>query len=118
MTQPLLRGFGSVNRRFIRIAENENKIADLLFQQQLISTVYGVTRLYSDFLSLYEDARVKEATLAFAQKLFEDTRSQVEEGTAAKVELTRANAQVFAARLDVERAQGLLEEQQAILKTF
>src|ERR1035441_527862 len=48
-TQPLLRGFGaSLNRRFIRIAGNEQKIPSLLFQPQLILTVYGVIRLYTD----------------------------------------------------------------------
>ena len=42
VTQPLLRGFGpSLNRRFIRIANNDRKITSLLFQQQLIATVYG-----------------------------------------------------------------------------
>ena len=114
--QPLLRGFGQVNRRYIRIAENESRIADLLFQQQLIATVYGVSRLYYDYVSLYQDARVKQETLNFAERLFTDTKAQVEEGTVAQVELTRANAQVFAARMDVERARGLMEEQAAILR--
>ena len=63
VTQPLLRGFGlAVNRRFIRIAKNEQKIAGLLLQQQLIATVYGVVRLYTDLVALYEDVKVKEET--------------------------------------------------------
>jgi outer membrane protein len=46
-TQPLLRGFGiGLNKRFIRIAKNEVNIADDVFQQQLISTVSDVIRLY------------------------------------------------------------------------
>ena len=53
-----------MNRRFIRIAKNEQKIASLLFQQQLIATVYGVVRLYTDLVALYEDVKVKEETLA------------------------------------------------------
>ena len=61
VTQPLLRGFGpSLNRRFIRIANNDRKITALLFQQQLIATVYGVIRLYTDFVALYEDVKVKQ----------------------------------------------------------
>lgn len=117
VTQPLLRGFGSaLNRRFIRIAGNEQRIGSLLFQQQLISTVYGVVRLYTDFVALYEDEKVKQETLTLAEKLLTDTRAQVEEGTLAQVELTRANAQVFSARQDVINARGLREEQEAILK--
>jgi outer membrane protein TolC len=117
VTQPLLRGFGaSLNRRFIRIAGNEQRIGGLLFRQQLITTVYGVVRLYTDFVALCEDEKVKQETLTLAEKLLSDTRAQVEEGTLAQVELTRANAQVFSARQDVINARGLREEQEAILK--
>ncbi len=116
-TQPLLRGFGpSLNRRFIRIAGNERRIASMLFQQQLIATVYGVVRLYTDFVALYEDEKVKEETLRSAEKLLSDTQAQVEEGTLAPVEATRANAQVFSTRQDLINSRGLLEEQEAILK--
>jgi outer membrane protein len=118
VTQPLLRGFGlAVNRRFIRISKNEQKIAGLLVQQQLIATVYGVVRLYTDLVALYEDVKVKEETLASAEKLYTDTKAEVEEGTQAPVELTRANAQVYSIRQDLIDSRGLLEEQEAIIKT-
>ena len=118
VTQPLVRGFGrSLNRRFIHIANNNQKITNLLFEQQLIATVYGVTRLYTDLVALYEDVKNKEESLALAQKLFTDTQAQVEEGTLARVEMTRANASVFSSRQDLINARGLLEEQEAILKT-
>jgi len=117
ITQPLLRGFGlAVNRRFIRISKNEQKIAGLLLQQQLIATVYGVVRLYTDLVALYEDVKVKEETLASAEKLYSDTKAQVEEGTQAPIELTRANAQVYSIRQDLINSRGLLEEQEAIVK--
>jgi outer membrane protein TolC len=118
VTQPLLRGFGAaLNRRFIRIAGNERKITSLLFQQQLINTVYGVVRLYTDFVALTEDEKVKQETLTLAEKLLADTQAQVDTGTLAVIELTRANAQVSSARLDLINARGLREEQEAILKT-
>ena len=117
VTQPLLRGFGAaLNRRFIRIAGNERKITSLLFQQQLINTVYGVVRLYTDFVALYEDEKVKQETLTLAEKLLADTQAQVDNGTLARIELTRANAQVSSTRLDLINARGLREEQEAILK--
>jgi outer membrane protein TolC len=118
VTQPLVRGFGmNLNRRFIRIAYNQQKITSLLFQQQLIETVYGVIRLYTDLVALSEDVKVKEEAVALAQKLYDDTKAQVDEGTLAPVELTRANAQLFATRQDLINSRGLLEEQEAILKT-
>jgi outer membrane protein TolC len=117
VTQPLLRGFGaSLNRRYIRIAGNEQRIASLLFRQQLIATVYGVIRLYTDFVALSEDEKVKRETLEAAEKLYSDVKDQVEEGTLAPVELTRANAQVFSAKQDLINATGLRDEQEAILK--
>src|ERR1017187_2689803 len=116
-TQPLLRGSGaSLNRRFIRIAGNEQKITSLLFQQQLILTVYGVIRLYTDLVALVEDEKVKLETVTLAEKLLADVRAQVEEGTLAQVEMTRANAQVFSTRQDLINAGGLREEQEAIFK--
>ena len=116
-TQPLLRGFGSsLNRRYIRIAGNQQKITTLLFRQQLIATVYGVIRLYTDFVALYEDEKVKQETVTLAEKLLSDTKAQVEEGTLAQVELTRSNAQVFSTRQDLINARGLRQEQEAILK--
>jgi len=118
VTQPLLRGFGlAVNRRFINIAHNEKKIADLLLRQQLIATVYGVVRLYTDLVALYEDVKVKQETLTSAERLYSDTKARVDEGTQAPIELTRANAQVYGIRQDVINARGLLEEQEAIMRT-
>src|SRR5579883_1553424 len=117
ITQPLLRGFGmSLNRRFIRIAGDEQKIGGLLFRQQLIATVYGVIRLYTDFVALYEDVKVKQESVMLAEKLLADVKAQVEEGTLAPVEETRANAQIYSTRQDLVNAQGLLDEQEAILK--
>ncbi len=117
VTQPLLRGFGrEVNRRFIRIGGNQEKIASLLFRQQVIEIVYGVSRLYTDLVALTEDAKVKQETLTFVQKLYDDTKSRVEEGTQAPLELTRAQAQISASRQDLINSQGLLAEQEAILK--
>src|SRR4029077_14165107 len=108
VTQPLLRGFGaSLNRRFIRIAGNEQKIGSLLFRQQLIASVYGVVRLYTDFVALYEDVKVKQESVSLAEKLLTDVQAQVEEGTLAPVEMTRANAQVFSTRQDLVNSQGL-----------
>jgi len=117
VTQPLLRGFGRrVNDRFIRIGVAEQQITDLLFRQQLIEVVYGVVRLYTDLVALSEDVKVKEETLAFAEKLLEDTKLQVEEGVTAPLELARARAQVSGSRQDLINSRGLLAEQQAILK--
>lgn len=119
VVQPLLRGFGpALNRRFLHIARNNQETSDLLFRQQLIATVYGTVRLYEDFVSLGEDVKVKKETLALAERLYEDNRSQVEHGTLAPVELTRAQASVASARQDLINSRGYFAQQELILKTF
>ena len=58
VTQPLLRGFGvELNRRFIRIAKNSEKISGYVFQAQIISTVAGVIRLYDNLVTLDKTTR-------------------------------------------------------------
>lgn len=117
-TQPLLRGFGvGVNRRFIRIARNNEKVSDLVFRQQTIETVAGIIRLYFDLVSLIEDVGVKRQTLALAQRLYEDNRQKVEQGTLAPIELVRAQAQVAASRQDLANSEGFELQQELIVKT-
>ncbi len=119
VTQPLLRGFGpSVNRRYIRIAKNNEKVTDLLFQEQAIETVAGIIRLYYDLVSLLDDVEVKRQTLATAQKLYEDNQAKVEQGTLAPIELVRAQAQVAAARQDLANSDGFELQQELIVKTL
>lgn len=118
LSQPLLRGRGrDVNLRYIRIAHISQRISRLLFYQQLINTVYGVARLYYDLVSLNENVEVKRETLAAAQKLLEDNRAQVELGTLAPLDLTRAQSLVTSSQLDLIQAEGLVSQQEIILKT-
>lgn len=119
LTQPLLRGFGpTVNRRYIRIAKNNQKATDQLFREQAIETVTGITYLYYDLVSLLDDVGVKRETLVTAQKLYEDNQAKVEQGTLAPIELVRAQAQVAAARQDLANSEGFELQQELIVKTM
>lgn len=117
LTQPLLRGFGaSVNQRFIRIARNNQKVGDLVFKQQVISTVAGVIRLYFDLVTLQEDVQVKRQTLALVQKLYDDNKEKVDQGTLAPIELVRAQAQMASSRQDLANSEGFEAQQELVLK--
>jgi outer membrane protein TolC len=118
ITQPLLRGFGiELNRRFIRIAKNDQRVADLVFRQQVIDTVAGIARLYTDLVSLNEDVKVKREALRLAQRLYEDNKHKVEQGEQAPIEVTRAQAQVASNQQDLISAEGLVQQQELIVKT-
>jgi outer membrane protein len=117
ITQPLLQGLDIANnRRFIRVARNEEKISDQLFRQQLLETLSSVVRLYWDLVSLNEDVRVKQQALELAQKLYEDNQAQVEVGTLAPIEVKRAQAEVARSRQDLTNSTGLIQQQELILK--
>ncbi len=117
LTQPLLRGFGpGLNRRFIRIAKNNEKISDLVFRQQLISTISNIIRLYWDLVSLNQDVQVKRDSLTLAEKLLSDNKVHVEVGTMAPLEVLRAEAETAQARQALSNSESLVLEQELILK--
>jgi outer membrane protein TolC len=117
LTQPLLRGRGrEVNLRFLRIARLDQHASHLLFEQQLLETVYGVSRLYYDLVSLGENVGVQEQSVAAAQRLYDDDKNQADQGTLAPIELTRAAALLSSSRLNLIQAQGEYRQQEAILR--
>jgi outer membrane protein TolC len=117
VTQNLLQGFGSaVNARNIRVQKNNVKVSDLQFKQQVIVTVSAALNLYWDLVSFDEDARARRQALATAQQLLENNRKQVKAGTLAALEITRAEAQVYAAQQDLIIAQTNLLQQETVLK--
>jgi outer membrane protein len=117
LTQPLLRGRGrEVSLRYVHIANLDKKISRLLFDQQVQQTVYGISRLYFDLVSLGESVAVKQEALEAARKLRKDDADQVIEGTLAPIELTRASALVSSSEFDLIQAQGLYRQQEVILR--
>ncbi|MBB5059152.1 outer membrane protein TolC [Granulicella aggregans] len=117
VTQPLLRGRGrEVNLRYLHIAGNNRKASRLLFEQQVLETIYGTSRLYFDLVSLGENVTVKQESLRASQKLVEDDESQVDQGTLAPIELTRARALLGSSQFDLIQAQGLYRQQEVILR--
>ena len=117
-TQPLLRGAGSVNTRYIRIANENRKVSRLLFEQQVLETVYGASRIYYDLVALGENVGVKQEALRAARKLEEDDQAQVDFGTLAPIELVRAKALVSSSEFDLTQSQGLYRQQEVILRNL
>lgn len=115
--QPLLRGFGlAVNNRNIRIARNNRKVSDLTFRQQVMTTVAAIVSAYWDLVSFNENVRVRQQTLALAEKLYEDNKKQVEIGTLAPIEVVRAEAEVASSRQALVQAETQLLQQETLLK--
>ena len=117
INQSLLQGFGrAVNGRNILVSKNNEKISDLTFKQQVITTVSAVLNLYWDLVSFYEDLKARKDELATAQALYEDNKKQVQIGTLAPIEVTRAESQVYASQQDLLISQTNLLQQETVLK--
>jgi outer membrane protein TolC len=117
ITQNLLQGFGRpVLGRNIRVSKNNEKVSDLQFKQQVITTVSAVLNLYWDLVSFNADLKARKDELATAQQLFEDNQKQVKIGTLAPIEVTRAEAQVYASQQDLLISQTNLLQQETVLK--
>lgn len=118
-TQPLLRGFGrSLNSRFVRIAGNNRQQSELVFRQQVITTVATVVKLYWDLVSLNEDVKVRRQNLEKSEKLLADNEAQFETGTRARIEVVRARAEVARSRRDLIAAESLVRQQETVLKDY
>ncbi len=117
VTQNLLYGFGSaVNGRNIRVQRNNLKVTDLQFKQQLITTVSAVLNLYWDLVSFNQDLQARQEEVQTAQQLFENNKKQVEIGTLAEIEVTRAESQLYAAKQDLIISQTNIAQQETVLK--
>ena len=117
MTQHLLQGFGfAPNTRFIKIAKNNREISDIAFRLQIITTVDQIENMYWDLVFAYENVRVQNESLAFAQKTLSDTKKQVEIGTLAPIEVVRAQSTVATDQQQLTLAQTNLQLQQLLMK--
>ena len=117
VTQHLLQGFGfAANTRFIRIAKNNREISDVAFRLQIITTVNQIQTMYWDLVYAYENARVQQESLAFAQKTLSDTKKQVEIGSLAPIEVVRAQSTVAQDQQVLTIALTNLQLQQLLMK--
>ena len=117
LTQHLLQGFGFLpNDRLIRITKNNREITDVAFRLQIITTVDQIENLYWNLVFAYENVRVANESLAFAQKTLSDTKKQVEIGSLAPIEVVRSQNTVAADQQTLVQAQTNLELQQLLMK--
>lgn len=115
--QHLLQGFGpSINRRFIVQARNNKRITEEGFRNQVTVTVSQIQNIYWDLVNAYEDVKVKERSLALAQKTLADNKKQVEIGTLAPIEIVRAQSTVAQDEQDLLTSRTNLQLQQLTMK--
>jgi outer membrane protein len=99
LTQHFLRDFGrSVNAHQIRIAQNNQDISEIQFEEQVIDLVVQAQKTYWDMAFNAEDIKVKQRSMDLAQKTLSDNQVQVNVGTMAPIDLVQAEAEVASRR--------------------
>ena len=117
LSQHLLQGFGfTPNTRFIRIANNNRLIADTAFRLQVITTIDQIENIYWDLVYAFENLKVQQDALAFAQKTLSDTQRQIGAGVSAPLQLASAQSTVANDQQTLILAQTNLELQQLLMK--
>ena len=117
VTQHLLQGAGIwINKRFMYQAQNDRRIADSGFRQQILYTVNQVESIYWGLVSAYEDVQAHQRALAQSTKLSEDTHKQLEIGTMAPLDVVQADSTVATDRQALTASQNTLNYQQQIIK--
>jgi len=105
-------------QQFLRKANQRNLRNTFLTSDALrmLGTISDTIRLYWDLVSLQQDLQVKEQSLEAAERLYRDTKNEVEQGTQAPVDLTSAMAQVASNRQAYINEQGMVLQQELLLK--
>jgi outer membrane protein len=117
LRQHLLQGCCRANnRRELYFARNDIKVTDASFRAQVISTVAQIQDIYWDLVNAYENVKVQETALDFAQHTLASNKLQVKIGTLAPIEVVSAEASVATAQQNLLTAQTNLQYAQLITK--
>jgi outer membrane protein len=115
-SQSLLNGFGpTVNRRNLRIAKNNRRIADWAFALQAITTITSTINAYWELAYARENVKVQEQAVTVSEKLYTDNKKQLGVGTMAPLDVTRAESELATNRQNLIVAQTVQFQDEQIL---
>ena len=117
LTQPLLRGRGKIlNRTYIKFAENNRASTVSQLRMTALTSVADTLRAYWDLVAALEFVRVREQSLANAERLLTISEKRFEIGNAAAIEVLQAKAgvamrqsELIGARSSVRNAEDALK---------
>jgi outer membrane protein TolC len=117
INQPLLSGRGYLpNKRFIMVAANNLKTSDEVLRTQVTAAVVQVENAYWNLAAATESIMAAQRSLEVAERLDNDTRSKLEIGTVARIDLATTGSAVAAARRDLILAQTNFQLQETQFK--
>lgn len=103
--QNLLQGFGRLQEDYqIEIARNNLDISGQDFKKNLIEAIFAVQDAYWELEFALEDIKVKEKSLELATTILEQNQARFEVGSAARLQVVEAEAEVASRREELIRA--------------
>ena len=113
----MLAGFGfGPNLRYLQIAKNNKKISDIAFRDQAIATITQIENIYWDLVNAYQQAKVNEQSLDFAQQSFERSKKQLQLEAIPAMDVLKAEAEVSKRDQDLTVARTNLQLQESLIK--
>jgi outer membrane protein len=117
LTQPLLKGFGmKVNKVRINMAKNARKMTEAQVRLQVMTTISDVIKAYWDLVGMVENLKVRQESLANAERLLRINETRREIGTAADIEVLQAKAGVATRQSELIVARSRMGDASDILK--
>jgi outer membrane protein TolC len=108
ITQPLLRGFGTLpNARLIIEAKRTVKVGLSQLEQQVMATTTQVSSDYWELVYARENVKVKESALEVSQRLYEENSRRVEIGTLSSLDVLTAQSQLASDKRALVQAQSV-----------
>src|SRR6185503_3071449 len=115
--QQLLSGFGfGPNLRYLRIANNNKKISNIAFKDQVIATVTQIENIYWDLVNAYDQSLVNEQSVAFATQSLENAKKQLQLESIPAMDVMKAEAEVSKRDQDLTVARTSLQLQELLMK--
>jgi outer membrane protein TolC len=95
VSQHLLQNRGRLaSDHLIRIAQNNHKISESQFEQQMMDLVTQAQDVYWDYVFSLEDIKVKQHSLELAKKTLDNNQKELEIGILAPIDVVQAETQV------------------------
>jgi outer membrane protein TolC len=115
--QQLLQGFGfSPNLRWLRLAKNNRKLTEIAFRQQIDFTINQIENIYWDLVNAYQDERVKERSLAFAEQSLDQEQKQLQLKSVPAMDVMKAQTEVATRQQDLTVSKTSLQLQESLMK--
>ena len=110
VSHPVLKNNGrAVNLRNVTLAENAFKKAQIGLKQVVIDTISQAQNLYWQYFSSMEALGVYEQSLELARRFIEEVEEKVKIGTAARLDILQARAEVASREEEIITAKNTMQ---------